>query len=229
MFITILILLTLAAIIAAGRNLPSMLFAPILSIIQFLGSLIENCRENLKQFIVKPDPPGLIRYFMATVFTVGSMGWAILDAILMALSLKIIVSEKALMLFSTGNPVVNTFINRHLYSCVSIIVVVMLSIMIHFYFQYLARKYPQSIEAITGISVAITIIGLIVVIAFMRFYSSQLFIEMNKAIESRNYSISPELTSKAGVLSMIFFVLGMLSSGLAAFLGLNQFIFQNEL
>jgi len=223
---TITIILVLAAIIAAGRNLPSILFAPVLSIIQFLGSLIENCRENLKHYILKPEPPGLIRYILSAFFTLGSIAWSLMDALLTEVSLKIIVSEKTLQLFKTGIQPVDYFISNYLYSCISLVLVLMLTLLIHFAFSYIANRYPHLIEQLTFIAVVVAALGMLIIMALMRYYSSQWLSEMNRAIANRNYVLPNNLVNKTGMLSMLFLVWGILCAGVSAHLGFNQFLKQ---
>jgi hypothetical protein len=223
---TILILLTLAAIAAAGRNLPSMLFAPILSIIQYFGSLIEGFRENLKRYILTPEPPGLIRYILSALFTLGSITWSLMDALLTEVSLKIIVSEKTLQLFKTGIQPVDYFISNYLYSCIALVLVLMLTLLFHFAFSYIANRYPHLIEQMTFISVVVAALGMLIIMALMRYYSSQWFSEVNRAIANHNYVLPNNLTSKTGMLSMMFLVWGILCAGICAHLGFNQFLKQ---
>lgn len=222
----IILILTLAAIGAAGKNLPALLISPITSLIHFLGSLIEEGRERLKERILFPEPPSLVRYILSILFTIGSLSWSLMDALMLSASLKIFVNEKVLKMFSTGNYVFDTLINRYLYSFMSIIMVLMISILIHYLMNYLAQKYPHRIEEITGISVAVTVIGLIINLAFTRYYSSQIFTEMSKAVETKNYSVSMALTGKVGLLSLFLFIWGVLCAGICAHLGFNQFLVQ---
>jgi len=222
----VIIILTLVAIAAAGKNTTSILFAPLTTCIQFLGSLIEDGREQLKHYILTPEPPGLIRYTMSVLFTIGSIGYSLLDAIIFQISLKVFLTEKGLQLFKTNVPGVDYFVVHYLYSCLSIILILLLTVCIHYVFSYIANRFPNVIEPITFVAVIIATLGMIIVLAFMRFYSARLVSEINMMMSNHNYSISTNLTNKIGWISMALFVWGILCAGLCAHLGVNQFITQ---
>lgn len=224
--ITILIILALVAVAAAGKNLPSLLFAPAINLIQFFGSLIEDGREHLKQYIMTPEPPGLLRYIMSLVFTVGSIAYSLLDAIMTEISLKIFLSEKGMKAFSTNISGLDYFMSHYLYLCLSIILILLLTACIHYVFSYITNRYPNTIEPITFIAVIIATLGMIIVLAFMRYYSAKLLVEINMMFTNHNYTISTVLTNKIGWISMALFVWGILCAGLCAHLGINQFITQ---
>jgi len=223
---TIIIILSLAAIAAAGKILPSILFTPVTSIIHFFGSLLEDGRERLKNYIVNPEPPGLIRYSMSILFTVGSIAYSLLDAIMAEISLKMFLSEKGMKLFSSGISWLDYFMSHYLYSCLSVALILLLTVLIHYAFSYISNKHPQAIEGTAFIAVIVAVIGMITILALMRFYSAQLLLEMNRAITNHNYDLSANLTNKVGWVSMLLFVWGILCAGFCAHLGVNQFITQ---
>jgi hypothetical protein len=163
---------------------------------------------------------------MSLLFTVGSIAWSTLDAIMTAISLKIFITEKGLKIFSTGIAQVDYFTEHYLYSSISVVLILLLTVLIHYAFSYIANKYPQAIEGITFFAVIFATVGMIIILALMRFYSAQLLTEMNRAITNHNYFLSSNLTSKIGWISMVFFVWGILCAGLCAHLGVNQFITQ---
>lgn len=215
----------LALALAATKEDPAAtLLSPVNSLIGTLGSLVENARERLRKFILEPTSPAPGKFFMSAFFLVGSLTWTMIDTCLMGFCLRLIMPSSVLI--TTGSRSIDLFFARYFYTCAALAITILMSLSIHYLFEYLQEAFPQHIRGIVAVAVLVSVIGIGIALCSLRYFGATTAFELNKSIASHDFNIPSNLITKSALLSTLLFAFGILASGLCWYLGFASTIHQ---
>lgn len=227
MFAFIIIIAALAAIAATGKQLPEILLSPAKNLIHKLGLEVEGLSNKMREYVIN-DPPNPISYILCLLSLIGALSWIAFDSMYLSLGFQILLPEKMLGLLSFGNRSVGLVMSKYLYWGISLSCTLVLSMLVHHSYEYLAYRYPERINGIVAVMNIITVVSLLVVLGMLRYQSTKIGNIINNAIMNKDYSVMTRHSTDGRMLGVWLYVLGVIASGHLWFLGYSKFIKQNS-
>lgn len=224
MLTTLILAIALAAVAAAGKDLPAMLLAPVTNSIRFVGKTIEDLLDKIERFFNYPEPPNLVGFVLATLCMIGAMSWISTDSLCLAFGFQILIPDKTISFLSLGNTALNKLMLKYIYIGIAVSVTLSLSILVHHLYLYLEHRFPERIAGITALMNIFTVLALLISLGYLRYHSTNISNEISQAIATKEYSMLKSTLKSTGLLAMIIYWLGVLASGNLWFLGFTRFI-----
>lgn len=211
---------------AADSSLAERLISPIKEFIRSLGSLTEKACDKLKHFMKTPTPPSPANLILSLFYLKGSLGWSMLDSILLAFSLEVILPGQSTSLISTGFKPVDIFLHKHLFIALSLAIILITTLILHFIIDYLQRTYPQVMQPAFVIFVILTLIGIILFLCLLRSMGTIASGRINELVSSGNYAFPVDLIKENAKLSTGLLIIGIFSAAICFQLGFFSTIHQ---